>query len=60
MIRTNFIYIQKHQSQEADNASRVCYSNNFRKKNYMSVISINLQQKAIWIVLIVLHEIYIL
>ena len=32
IIRTNFIYIQKHQSQETDNGSKVCYSNNFRKK----------------------------
>ena len=32
IIRTIFIYIQKHQSQEADNGSEVCYSNNFRKK----------------------------
>ena len=32
MIRTNFIHIKKYQSQEADNCSKVCYSNNFRKK----------------------------
>ena len=32
IIITNFSYIQKHQSQEADNASKLCCSNNFRKK----------------------------
>ena len=38
IIRTNFIDIQKHQSQEADNGSKVCH-------RYMSFISIYLWKK---------------
>ena len=44
IMTTNYIYIQKHQNQEPDNGSQVCYSNNFRKK-FMSYISIYLWGK---------------
>ena len=51
IVRTNFNYIKKHQSQEADNGSKVCHSNNFRKK-LQTFISIYLCRKKM------LYELY--